>query len=213
MAAGTVPAYVLLGAAYAFAAAVQPGPLQTYLVSSTLAHGLRRTLPAVLAPLLSDVPIVSLVLLVLTQVPASVVNALRLAGGVFLLYLAAGAYSDYRDYRAPKVDPVVPVTQTVVKAAVVNVLNPNPYISWSLVLGPLLLQAWRDAPAYGIALLASFYATMILTTAAILIPFAGARAMGPRVGRAMVGVSALALAAFGLYQLWTVGAALLRGLP
>jgi len=213
MAAGTVPAYVLLGAAYAFAAAVQPGPLQTYLVSSTLAHGLRRTLPAVLAPLLSDVPIVSLVLLVLTQVPASVVNALRLAGGVFLLYLAAGAYSDYRDYRAPKVDPFVPVTQTVVKAAVVNVLNPNPYISWSLVLGPLLLQAWRDAPAYGIALLASFYATMILTTAAILIPFAGARAMGPRVGRAMVGVSALALAAFGLYQLWTVGAALLRGLP
>ena len=211
MAAGTVPAYVLLGAAYAFAAAVQPGPLQTYLVSSTLAHGLRRTLPAVLAPLLSDVPIVSLVLLVLTQVPASVVNALRLAGGVFLLYLAAGAYSDYRDYRAPKVDPVVPVTQTVVKAAVVNVLNPNPYISWSLVLGPLLLQAWRDAPAYGIALLASFYATMILTTAAILIPFAGARTLGPRVGRTMVGISAVALAAFGLYQLWGGGVSLLGG--
>ncbi|MCK7498353.1 MAG: hypothetical protein MZW92_52770 [Comamonadaceae bacterium] len=61
--------YVTLGAAYAFAAAVQPGPFQAHLVASTLTRGLRRTLPAVLAPLLSDVPIIVLVLLVLTQVP------------------------------------------------------------------------------------------------------------------------------------------------
>jgi threonine/homoserine/homoserine lactone efflux protein len=211
MAAGTVPAYVLLGAAYAFAAAVQPGPFQTYLISSTLARGLRRTLPAVLAPLLSDVPIISLVLLVLTQVPPSVVNALRLAGGVFLLYLAAGAVAAVRTYEAPLVDRPSQAAQTLVKAAVVNLLNPNPYISWSLVLGPLLLEAWRTAPAYGIAMLASFYVTMIASTAVILVPFAGARALGPRVGRALVGVSALALAALGVYQLWAGGVSLLGG--
>lgn len=204
-------AYILLGAAYAFAAAVQPGPLQTYLVSSTLTHGLRRTLPAVLAPLLSDVPIISLVLLVLTQVPPSVVNGLRLAGGVFLLYLAHGALVSYRTYEAPGIGQPVQTARTLVKAAVVNVLNPNPYISWSLVLGPLLLQAWRTAPVHAIALVASFYVTMIASTAAILVPFAGARALGPRVGRAMVGVSALALAAFALYQLSAGGAALLGG--
>lgn len=202
-------AYILLGAAYAFAAAVQPGPLQTYLISSTLTLGLRRTLPAVLAPLLSDVPIISLVLLILTQVPPAVVNALRLAGGVFLLYLAAGAAAAFRRYDAPRAGRSAQPAQTLVKAALVNVLNPNPYISWSLVLGPLLLQAWRAAPSHAIALLASFYVTMIATTAAILVPFAGARAMGPRVGRAMVGISALALAAFGVYQLWAGGASLL----
>jgi threonine/homoserine/homoserine lactone efflux protein len=206
-------AYILLGAAYAFAAAVQPGPLQTYLISSTLTHGLRRTLPAVLAPLLSDVPIISLVLLILTQVPPAVVNALRLAGGVFLLYLAAGAAAAFRTYDAPRAGRSARPAQTLVKAAVVNVLNPNPYISWSLVLGPLLLQAWRTAPSHAAALLASFYITMIATTAAILVPFAGARALGPRVGRAMVGISALALAAFGVYQLWAGGASLLEGAP
>ena len=206
-----MPAYVLLGATYAFAAAVQPGPFQTYLISSTLTHGLRRTLPAVLAPLLSDIPIVSLVLLVLTQVPPSVVNALRLAGGVFLLYLAYGAFVAHRTYEAPRTGQPAQAAQTLIKAAIVNVLNPNPYLSWSLVLGPLLLQAWRAAPAHAVALIASFYVTMIASTAVILVPFAGARTLGPRVGRTMVGISAVALAAFGLYQLWAGGVSLLGG--
>lgn len=206
-----MPAYALLGATYAFAAAVQPGPFQTYLISSTLTHGLRRTLPAVLAPLLSDIPIIALVLLVLTHVPPSVMIALRLAGGMFLLYLAHGAFVSYRSYEAPRISGAAQASQTLVKAAIVNVLNPNPYLSWSLVLGPLLLQAWGTAPSHAIALVASFYVTMIASTAAILVPFAGARALGPRVGRAMVGISALALAAFGLYQLWDGGASLLGG--
>jgi len=203
--------YLLLGATYAFAAAVQPGPFQAYLIASTLTHGLRRTLPAVLAPLLSDIPIIALVLLVLTQVPPSVVNALRLCGGVFLLYLAARAFAAFRHDEAPQAARSSPAVRTVVEAAIVNLLNPNPYISWSLILGPLLLQAWRAAPANAIALLVAFYATMIVSTAVILLPFAGARNLGPRVGRSMLGVSALALAAFGLYQLWAGGAALLAG--
>lgn len=208
-----MPAYLLLGATYAFAAAVQPGPFQTYLITSTLTQGWRRTLPAVLAPLLSDIPIVTLVLLVLAQVPPSVVTALRLAGGAFLLYLAAGAFVAFRTYEAPRIDRTTHPARTVLNAAVVNLLNPNPYLSWSLVLGPLLLQAWRTAPANGVALLASFYVTMIASTALILIPFAGARSLGPRIGRAMVAVSALALAAFGLYQLWAGGSSLWRQLP
>lgn len=206
-----MPPYVLLGATYAFAAAVQPGPFQTYLISSTLTRGLRRTLPAVLAPLLSDIPVITLVLLVLTRVPPSAVSALRLAGGVFLLYLAAGAFASYRRYEPPRVDGPARTTRTVLEAAFVNLLNPNPYLSWSLVLGPLLLQAWRVSPAHGIGLLASFYATMIASTAVILLPFAGAGAIGPRMGRTMLALSALALAAFGLYQLWAGFASLFPG--
>lgn len=205
-----MPTYVLLGATYAFAAAVQPGPFQTYLFSSTLTRGWRRTLPAVFAPILSDIPIVSLVLLVLTQVPAFAVNVLRLAGGLFLLYLAAGAFAAYRRYEPLRIDQPSETTRTVLEAAIINLLNPNPYLSWSLVLGPLLLEAWHAAPAYGVGLLVSFYGTMIASTAAILLPFAGARALGPRIGRAMVGVSGFALAAFGIYQVWTGGAALLH---
>jgi threonine/homoserine/homoserine lactone efflux protein len=202
--------YVILGATYAFAAAAQPGPFQTYLISSTLTRGLRRTLPAVLAPLLSDVPIIALVLLVLTQVPPTVVNALKVGGGVFLLYLATRAFAAFKRYEEPRAVRPSPAVRTVIEAVFINLLNPNPYVSWSLILGPLLLQAWRAAPANAIALLVAFYATMMVSTAAILLPFAGARTLGPRVGRSMLGVSAAALAAFGMYQIWAGGAAVLR---
>ena len=192
--------YLILGIAYAFAAAVQPGPLQTYLISQTLTHGWRRTLPAAFSPLISDGPVILLVLLVLTRVPAWMVQALRLAGGVFVLYLAWGALKAWRACDAPH---TAPAPSSLLRAALVNVLNPNPYISWSLVLGPLLLKAWRETPAHGIALLAGFYGTMVLALAATIALFAAARNLGPRVTRVLIALSVVALACFGCYLLFS----------
>ncbi|MCX7707869.1 MAG: hypothetical protein N2204_07660, partial [Anaerolineae bacterium] len=91
-------AYLLQGAGFGLAAAAQPGPFMAYLIGQTLAHGWRRTLPAALAPLISDGPIIALMLLVLTRLPDSFRVALYLAGGVFILYLAHGAYRNWRQY-------------------------------------------------------------------------------------------------------------------
>ena len=192
--------YLILGMAYAFAAAVQPGPLQTYLISQTLSHGWRRTLPAAFSPLISDGPVIVLVLLVLSRVPVWLVQGLRLAGGVFVLYLAWGAVKAWRGYDAQQ---MAPAPSSLLRAALVNVLNPNPYISWSLVLGPLLLKGWREAPANGVALLAAFYGTMVLSLAGTIVLFAAARNLGPRVTRALIGLSSVALACFGCYLLWS----------
>ena len=62
--------YLIQGLGYGLAAASQPGPFQTYLISQTLTRGWKRTLPAALAPLVSDGPIILLCVLVLSQVPA-----------------------------------------------------------------------------------------------------------------------------------------------
>lgn len=195
--------YLILWITYAFAAAAQPGPFQTYIISQSLSKGWRRTLPAALAPLISDWPIILLVLLVLTRLPGWLVPVLQFAGGVFLLYLAAGALKTWRDFDTGKILIDQTGQQTVLKAVVVNLLNPNPYLAWSLVLGPLLLKGWQEAPSHGIALLAGFYAVMILCTAGIILLFAAARNLGPRVNRVMVGISAVALACFGIYELWS----------
>jgi threonine/homoserine/homoserine lactone efflux protein len=100
------------------------------------------------------------------------------------------------------VAPVQASQQTVLKAALVNILNPAPYLGWSLVMGPLLLAGWRETPANGIALLVGFYGTMVISLAGIIVLFAAARNLGPQVSRALLGVSALALACFGVYELW-----------
>jgi threonine/homoserine/homoserine lactone efflux protein len=203
--------YLMLGTTYAFAAAVQPGPYQTYLISQALSHGWRSTLPAALAPLLSDVPIIVLVLLVLSRLPLALEQALRCVGGVFLLYLAWRAFRAWREYRLAAEHGSATARRSLLSAAVVNLLNPNPYLGWSLVMGPLLLKGWREAPANAIALLVAFYGTMVAASMSIIVLFAAARSMGPRVARGLVGVSAAALACFGCWQLWSGARGLLRG--
>jgi threonine/homoserine/homoserine lactone efflux protein len=204
--------YLTIGVTYAFAATVQPGPFQAYLISSTMTNGLRHTLPAVFSPILSDIPIACLVLLVLTRVPTLFAQILQFAGGLFLLYLAVGAFKAYHNYQHALPAQSAGVRQTVLKAALVNLLNPNPYLGWALVIGPLFLKAWRQTPVYGITLIAVFYFTMVVATAVILVLLAGARSLGPRVARILVGVSALALASFGLYLSWSGSTALVRRL-
>jgi threonine/homoserine/homoserine lactone efflux protein len=193
--------YLTFGVTFAFAAAVQPGPLQSYLVSQTLSKGWRRTAPAVFAPLLSDGPIIALVLLGLSRVPAWLERALQCGGGVFLLYLAFGAYRTWN--RFAKTGPPQGESRhaTLLKAATVNILNPNPYLGWSLVMGPLFLKGWRETPAHGIALIVSFYATIVLGLFGTILLFSAARNLGPKVSRALIGISAIALAGFGLYEL------------
>jgi len=194
--------YVFLGITLGFAAAVQPGPYQTFLVSRTLQNGLRTTLPAVFAPLLSDVPAVTLALLLLTSLPAWMENALYFVGGFFVLFLAYGAFKSFRNYSFNQAALLGSKRQSFRKAVTLNLLNPNPYLYWSLVSGPLLLRGWRESAANGIAMVSSFYATMLLTCAGIILLFAGIGRLFPKVNRILLGVSVVALAAFGCYQLW-----------
>jgi threonine/homoserine/homoserine lactone efflux protein len=194
--------YIAQGIGYGFAAAMQPGPFQTYLISQTLTRGWKRTLPAALAPLISDGPIIALCLLVLSQVPAWLQRFLYIAGGLFVLYLA---YSTYRSWQ--RFDPNLPADQggpqrSVLKAALVNLLNPNPYIFWSLVTGPILLAGWRETPLHGAGFVAGFYVTMILGLCTFILVFGLARHLEPQVNRLLLGISALTLFFFGLYQLW-----------
>ncbi len=195
--------YLLTGLSLGFYAALSPGPFQAFLLSQSLQNGWKRTLPASLAPLLSDGPIVALVLLVLTQTPVWFLIGLRISGGIFILYLSKGAFST-----AQTLNAVVPVPaahsmrQSLFKAALMNGLNPNPYIFWGVVAGPILLEGWRQAPQLGLSFVLGFYGTLIGGFAALIVVFATTRHLGQRATRALGIVSAAALALFGVYQIW-----------
>lgn len=196
-------AFILRGLALGLPAAVQPGPFQAYLLSQTMRNGWRRTLPAALAPLLSDGPIIILVVLILTQLPQWFLRGVQLAGGGFILYLAWRAFRAFReaDFGEPALAEGAQ-QQSVLEAALMNLLNPNPYIFWGLAAGPILLQAWRISPALGLGFLLGFYGTLIGGNALQIVLFGTARRLGPQVSRALTGVSAVALLIFGAYQLW-----------
>jgi len=194
--------YILQGIGYGFAAGVQPGPLQTYIISQTLTKGWRRALPAAFAPLISDGPIIAVCLLAVSQFPLWLQRFLYIASGLFVLYLAYGAFQTWKNF-----DPNLPSTEAgpqknILKAALVNILNPGPYIFWTLVTGPILLAGWRETPAHGLGFIAGFYFTMILSLVTIILLFGTTRQWGPMLNRALLGISAMALLCFGLYQLW-----------
>jgi threonine/homoserine/homoserine lactone efflux protein len=194
--------YLIFGITYAFAAAVQPGPFLTYLISQTLSKGWRHTLPACFAPLLSDGPIIVLVLFLLSQIPLWLVRFLHFGGALFLFYLAVGSYKSWKNFNAEIPTNVKTGKQTLLKATFVNILNPAPYLGWSLVMGPLFLKGYHESPINGIALLVSFYVTLILCLAGVIFLFAFSRNLGPRVNKITIGLSVIALICFGIYQLW-----------
>jgi threonine/homoserine/homoserine lactone efflux protein len=194
--------YLIQGIGYGLAAASQPGPFQTYLISQTLTRGWKRALPAALAPLVSDGPIILLSVLVLSQVPEWLQRILYVAGGFFILYLAYGSFKTWHDFDESLSQPAPSRQQSFFKAVLVNTLNPGPYIFWMLVTGPILLAGWRESPVNGLGFLAGFYFTLVGGLAAIVIIFGTAAKLGPKFNRALLGISSIALLGFGLYQLW-----------
>jgi threonine/homoserine/homoserine lactone efflux protein len=190
--------HLLLGGALAFGAAIQPGPLQAFLVSRVAARGWARTLPASFAPLLSDGPIAVVSVLVLGRVPATAQHVLRAGGGLLLLYLAVRALREWRQPRAPS---QASVPRTLAEAAMVNLLNPNPYLGWALVLGPAVVGAWNRRPVYAVAFVTAFYATMVATLAGFVFLVGAVNALDRSRQRTIAGASALLLAALGVILL------------
>ncbi|MCK9422346.1 MAG: LysE family translocator [Bacteroidales bacterium] len=194
--------YLIIGISYAFACVVQPGPFQAFLFSQSLLNGWRKTVPLVFAPLITDGPIIALVLFSLTKLPPIILQVLQCAGGVLLIYLALKGYKTWKTFHSRK-EPAITGQQNLFKAVMVNFLNPAPYIGWSLVMGPLLIKSWNISPVNGITFLTGFYSSMIIFSIGMVMLFAATRSLGTKVNRILIGVSAVVLFLFGIYQLLT----------
>ncbi|WP_374688226.1 LysE family translocator [Promineifilum sp.] len=192
--------YLLRGLILGATAAAQPGPFQAFLLSLIARNGWRRALPAAFAPLLSDGPILLVVLLVLTRLPERFLSILQMAGGLFLLYLAWGAWRSFR--RDPAAGGEA-MRGGIVKAALMNALSPSPYIFWATIAGPILIAGWRESPALGLAFVLGFYVAIVGGLALFILAIGAAGRVEPRINRALGAISAVALFAFGLYQLTT----------
>jgi threonine/homoserine/homoserine lactone efflux protein len=141
-------------------------------------------------------------LFLLSTVPGWLIQLLQIGGGLLLLYLAYKAFLSYINYNLQKNIEEGRQENTLLKATLVNTINPGPWIGWSLIMGPLFIKGYEQSASYGVALLISFYCTMVLSLMGIIILFGLARNLGPKVTRVILSISAIALAGFGIYQLW-----------
>jgi len=188
--------YLLQGLALGFSAAASPGPLQAFLIHRALHSGWRRAAPVAFAPLLSDPPIILLIVFLLDQIPDWALRGLGLVGGFFIFYLVWGMWRDWR--RVPSPEPEGQTVNSLRKAIFINLLSPGPYLFWTLICGPLLLEAGRRSIGHAAAFLAGFYGLFILMNLLLALTFDAARRLGAKVTRALTLSSIVVLAVFGL---------------
>jgi threonine/homoserine/homoserine lactone efflux protein len=189
----------LMGLGLGLAAGVSPGPLLALLISSTLERGFGAGLRVAVAPLITDLPIIVLALFFLRQLSPQWLALLALLGGAVVIHLGiatlraapgmtdgeARATADSRD---------------LWRGALVNFLNPHPWIFWITVQGPITLAAWSESPAAAIAFVLAFYVAIVGSKVAIAAATARGRRhlSGSWYRRLLVGCGAL-LVGMGLW--------------
>jgi threonine/homoserine/homoserine lactone efflux protein len=168
---------LLVGLGLGLAAGISPGPLLVMVVASTLRGGLRHGMAVAASPLLSDLVVVSVVLLALGRFPVRWVSWLGVAGGVLVALLGVVTVRDGRGAAVPcdgGTGPE-PVASALRRGWAVNLVSPHPWIAWLTALGPLTVSTWRGSPLAGVLLVAGFYVTLVGSKVAVAALVAGGR--------------------------------------
>jgi len=137
-----------------------PGPLLTLLVAVSIDRGFRAGLRVAIAPLVTDAPIVALALLLLKDLPEAFLGGLTLLGGLFVVYL--GVQGVRPGEPAPASEEISSrAAKDLWQGAVVNFLNPHPWVFWMTVGAPTLVSGWRQNPVDAVGYLAGFYGWIV----------------------------------------------------
>lgn len=197
--------FILPAMSFALSATVVPGPLIAYLVNTTLTQGWRKALFIVLSPLITDTPIIILMTFILGQLPSQILDAIRIGGGILLLWIA---YSSWRQYQSGN---LIPKTETnadnkmsqsrrriLATGVMMNFLSPGPYLFWATVNGPLLIEALELSWGHAIVFLIAFYGTFMLGLSAWVFLFHQVSRINEKYLRYVVLLTIVLLIGFGI---------------
>ncbi len=188
------------GIGYGFAAGVSPGPFMNYLLTTTLTRGWRVGLVTIFAPLISDIPIMIFTIILLGSLSDSAISVMKIIGGLFTLYIAWGTYQQYRAGAVlgeVNTDEIL-VRDTFTKAILMNFLNPNPYLFWGTINGPILISALKQSAWHGLAFLFSFYGMFLGMMALQVMIFDRLGRINPQVTRRALLLALVILAILGI---------------
>jgi threonine/homoserine/homoserine lactone efflux protein len=142
-----------------FSAGLSPGPILTLVITETLTHGAKSGIKVALAPIVTDAPIIALTLLLLAKLSGfrSILGCISIAGGFFLLFMA---------YESVRVKNFAPVgngerPRSLLKGIFANLLNPNPYLFWISVGGPIMIKSMRGGSMGPLLFVLGFYLCLV----------------------------------------------------
>jgi len=154
-----VIAFLSVGVALGLYAGFSPGPLLTLVISQTIKHGPKEGVKVAVAPIITDFPIILVSTLLLARLSnyESVLGVVSILGGIFLVYLA---YVSMKT-KGVKVNIDEEVPYSFMKGAIVNALNPHPYVFWVTIGAPIIIKSLAESYIAPVLFVGSFFGCLI----------------------------------------------------
>ncbi len=152
-------AYISYGIILGLSAGVSPGPLLSLVITQTIQHNTREGIKVAAAPLLTDIPIICLVLLLLSNIPERdfTLGLLSFVGAAFIFALGINSIRQ----KAVNLELTGAAPRSYLKGVLVNALSPHPYIFWFSVGVPTIIRAERQLLAAAVAFVLCFYIFLV----------------------------------------------------
>lgn len=199
----TLIAFASQGISLGFSAGTLPGPMQAYLINTTLAQGWRKSIIIIFSPLIVDIPFILFAVFALREFPDWFLSGLRVGGGLLLYWIAWGAWQRWRvgggiDAGDGNTAPAQTSRRAILtRGLLINFISPGPYLFWSTINGPLLVDALNQSFGHALAFLLGFYGTFLAMMTIVIGLFTLLRRVDARVTRWVLLATILLLVVIG----------------
>tara|TARA_B100000965_G_scaffold17601_1_gene13246 strand:- start:37909 stop:38544 length:636 start_codon:yes stop_codon:yes gene_type:complete len=175
---------------------VKPGPLLTMVIRETLSGGLRAGVRTAAAPIFTDGPLVIVSLLAAGWISTqpTILIAISILGAGYLLKMGLECFT----IEPPPSDLAgIDVSDSFKRGILTNLLNPNVYIFWFLIGGPLMASVADEEPLAPVAYALTFLVSIIMVKSLIALAFDRTRGnLSHRTYKAVLSLCGLAMIAF-----------------
>ena len=153
---------------------VNPGPLLTTVIKETLTSAFRGGIRAASAPIFTDGPLIIFSIFMAGWIATQplVFCGISILGAIFLTRMGIECfYPEIPDIDSSDVD----LSRSFKRGILTNLLNPNAYIFWLLVGGPLMATAADTEPLAPFAYAISFILSIVIVKIALAYFFSKAQ--------------------------------------
>ena len=167
---GLVLSLSVAGVALGVIEGIKPGPLLTMVIRETLSGGLRAGVWTAAAPIFTDGPLIIVSLLAASWISTrpSILIVISILGAAYLLKMGLECFS----IEPPSSDLAeVDVSDSFKRGVLTNLLNPNVYIFWFLIGGPLMASVADEEPLAPVAYAVTFLVSIIIVKSIIALAF------------------------------------------
>jgi threonine/homoserine/homoserine lactone efflux protein len=151
--------FLFSGLLLGFIAGISPGPLLALVFSETLRHGKTEGIKVAIAPLISDLPIVSFVLFILSNLIGHnlIIGIFSLLGACYLIYLGV----ENLKIKIKDLEVKLDRKDGLKRGVTVNLLSPRPYLFWLSIGGPIVFRSLGIGISATILFVVGFYSLLV----------------------------------------------------